>query len=77
MPAEFDWAGLVCPHCGNRTGVVYCNDCGETVCAGRVRLLPDGSKAFACHDGCGATGTTGPATHVHGGRRRQRRPCCS
>jgi hypothetical protein len=64
---EFDWTGCVCPHCGNRGGVVYCNGCGETVCAGRVRPLPDGSKAFACHDGCGATGTTGPATHVRGG----------
>ena len=64
---EFDWTGCVCPHCGNRAGVVYCNGCGETVCAGRVRPLPDGSKAFACHDGCGATGTTGPATHVRGG----------
>ena len=64
---EFDWTGCVCPHCGNRSGVVYCNECGETVCAGRVRPLPDGSKAFACHDGCGATGTTGPAAHVRGG----------
>jgi hypothetical protein len=64
---EFDWTGCVCPHCGNRTGVVYCNGCGETVCAGRVRPLPDGSKAFACHDGCGATGTTGPASQVRGG----------
>jgi hypothetical protein len=64
---EFDWTGCVCPHCGNRAGIVYCNGCRETVCAGRVRPLPDGSKAFACHDGCGATGTTGPATHVHGG----------
>jgi hypothetical protein len=64
---EFDWTGCVCPHCGNRSGVVYCNGCGESVCAGRVRPLPDGSKAFACHDGCGATGTTGPASHVRGG----------
>jgi hypothetical protein len=64
---EFDWTGCVCPHCGSRSGVVYCNGCGETVCAGRVRPLPDGSKAFASHDGCGATGTTGPASHVHGG----------
>ena len=65
--SEFDWTGWVCPHCGNRAGVVCCNGCGETVCAGRVRPLPDGSKAFACHDGCGATGTTGPASHVCGG----------
>jgi hypothetical protein len=64
---EFDWTGRVCPHCGNRSGLVYCNGCGETVCAGRVWPLPDGGKAFACHDGCGATGTTGPATHVRGG----------
>jgi hypothetical protein len=65
--SEFDWTGCVCPHCGNRAGIVYCKGCGETVCAGRVRPLPDGSKAFACHDGCGATGTTGPASHVRGG----------
>jgi hypothetical protein len=64
---EFDLTGCVCPHCGTRAGIVYCQGCGETVCAGRVRPLPDGSKAFACHDGCGATGTTGPATHVRGG----------
>jgi hypothetical protein len=64
---EFDWTGCVCPHCGNRSGVIYCQGCGETVCAGRVRPLPDGSKAFACHDDCGATGTTGPASHVRGG----------
>jgi hypothetical protein len=64
---EFDWTGCVCPHCGNRAGVVYCQGCGETVCAGRITPLPDGGKAFACHDGCGATGTTGPATHVRGG----------
>jgi hypothetical protein len=64
---EFDWTGIACPHCGNSSGVVYCNGCGETVCAGRVWPLPDGGKFFACHDGCGATGTTGPATHVRGG----------
>jgi hypothetical protein len=64
---EFDWTGCICPHCGNRAGIVYCQGCGETVCAGRVRPLPDGNKAFACHDGCGATGTTGPASHVRGG----------
>jgi hypothetical protein len=65
--AEFDWAGYVCPHCGNRAGTVYCGQCRETVCAGRVRALPDGSKSFACHDGCGATGVTEPSSHVHGG----------
>jgi hypothetical protein len=64
--AEFDWAGRICPHCGNRSGLVYCCECRETVCAGRVRPLPDGSKSFACHDGCGATGTTEPSSHVHG-----------
>jgi hypothetical protein len=69
---EFDWTGRVCPHCGSRAGLVYCNGCGETVCAGRVRPLPDGSKAFACHDGCGATGTTGPASHVRGGAAESR-----
>jgi hypothetical protein len=70
--SEFDWTGWVCPHCGNRAGVVCCNGCGETVCAGRVRPLPDGGKAFACHDGCGATGTTGPASHVRGGAAESR-----
>jgi hypothetical protein len=64
---EFDCTGFQCPHCGDRSGLVYCNQCRDTVCGGRVRPLPDGSKAFACHDGCGATGRTGSATHVHGG----------
>jgi hypothetical protein len=64
---EFHWAGYVCPHCGDRSGTVYCGQCRETVCAGRVRSLPDGSNAFACHDGCGSTGTIEPSSHVHGG----------
>jgi hypothetical protein len=58
--SEFDWTGLQCPHCGDRSGLVYCNQCRETVCRGRVRSLPDGEQAFACHDGCGATGSIGP-----------------
>jgi hypothetical protein len=62
---EFDWTGCMCPHCDS-AGIVYCQGCGETVCAGRVWPLPNGGKFFACHDGCGATGTTGPATHVRG-----------
>ena len=64
---EFDWTGFQCPHCGDRSGLVYCNECGETGCGGRVRQMPDGGQAFACHDGCGATGRIGPAQHVHGG----------
>jgi hypothetical protein len=64
---EFDWAGFQCPYCNDRSGLVYCNECGETVCSGRVRPLPDGGRAFACHDGCGATGSIEPAQHVHGG----------
>ena len=65
--AEFGWAGLLCPHCGDRSVLVYCSECGESVCGGRVQNLPDGERAFACHDGCGATGMIAPATHVHGG----------
>jgi hypothetical protein len=64
---EFDWTGSQCPYCGDRSGLVYCNECGETVCSGRVRRLPDGGHAFACHDSCGATGSIEPAQHVHGG----------
>jgi hypothetical protein len=64
---EFDWAGFQCPYCGDRSGLVYCNECGDTVCSGRVRPLPDGDRGFACHDGCGATGRIEPAQHVHGG----------
>jgi len=70
--AEFDWTGCACPHCGKRAGFVYCSGCCETVCAGRVLPLPDGNKAFACHDGCGATGTIGPASHVRGGAAQSR-----
>lgn len=64
--AEFDWSDYACPHCGTRPGVVYCDQCGETVCAGRVRRRADGARTFTCHDQCGATGTIAPATHVHG-----------
>jgi hypothetical protein len=69
---EFGWAGYICPHCGDRAGTVYCGQCRETVCASRVRPLPDGSKAFACHDGCGAMGTTEPSSHIHGGAAESR-----
>ena len=47
--AEFDWAGCICPHC-RASGLINCNGCGETVCGGRVRTLPNGGRAFACHD---------------------------
>jgi hypothetical protein len=63
--AEFDWAGCICAHC-RASGIINCDSCGETVCGGRVRTLPDGGSAFACHDGCGATGTTEPATQING-----------
>jgi hypothetical protein len=64
--AEFDWAGYACPHCGNRAGKIYCGNCQETICAGRVRSLPDGGRVFACHDACGATGELEACSHVHG-----------
>jgi hypothetical protein len=64
---EFDWTGVACPHCDTQGGFVYCDQCGETVCSGRVRRRSDGTRTFTCHDQCGATGTTGPATHVRGG----------
>jgi hypothetical protein len=63
--AEFDWAGCVCPHC-HASGLINCNGCGETVCGGRVRTLPNGGRAFACHDDCGETGETEPATQING-----------
>lgn len=63
--AEFDWAGSVCPHC-RASGIVNCDSCGETVCGGRIRTLPSGGRAFACHDACGATGETEPATQING-----------
>jgi hypothetical protein len=63
--AEFDWAGCVCPHC-RASGSINCGTCGETVCSGRLRTLPTGGRAFACHDGCGATGEIEPATQIQG-----------
>jgi len=63
--AEFDWAGCVCPHC-RTSGLINCDHCRETVCSGRTRPLPNGGRAFACQDACGATGETEPATHVQG-----------
>jgi hypothetical protein len=63
--AEFDWAGCVCPHC-HASATINCESCGETVCGGRLRTLPTGGRAFACHDGCGATGEIEPATQIQG-----------
>ncbi len=63
--AKFDWAGCICPHC-RASGLINCNGCGETICGGRVRPLPNGGRAFACHDDCGATGETEPAMQING-----------
>jgi hypothetical protein len=65
--SEFNWSGLACPHCGSRSSVVFCNRCGETVCGGRIRALPNGERSFACHDGCGATGKIQTARQVFAG----------
>jgi hypothetical protein len=53
---EFDRTGWHCPYCDVRGGSIYCDECGENVCAGRTRRQPSGEELFVCHDGCGATG---------------------
>lgn len=63
---DFSMRGLVCPWCGDHTTTVICSDCGETVCGGRVRTHEDGRRTFVCHDGCGRSGTLGPAASVYG-----------
>lgn len=63
---EFDWTGLACPHCRRRPGIVYCGNCRETVCAGRVLSCPDETRSFRCHDACGAVGKLQPCDRVQG-----------
>jgi len=59
---DFDFSGWFCPVCGHRAHdaiptFVRCGTCGGLLCASRVWSLPDGSIMFACHDGCGGTGS--------------------
>lgn len=63
---EFDFSGRTCPWCQSSGASVHCSSCGETVCGGRIKSLPSGKETFACHDGCGATGTLVPCDYVHG-----------
>ena len=55
--ADFDWTGWFCPHCGHKETFCQCARCHEYVCGKRVRRHEDGTETFACHDGCGETGT--------------------
>lgn len=67
--AEFDVSGLYCPWCATKGDSVYCTQCEQQVCRGRTRTLDNGTKLFACHDGCGASGTLSPYGKVHGAKR--------
>lgn len=54
--SDFDWTDWFCPYCGHKDTFVKCGQCQEIVCGSRVCELQDGTKSYACHDGCGGTG---------------------
>lgn len=69
---EFDFSGWACPYCGDDRRI-HCTACEYVVCGKRMRVLPDGREAYACHDACGNTGTLVPVERISaksGGSRR-------
>jgi hypothetical protein len=58
--AELDFSGFRCPHCGHmaRAGIsdFFRCYCDRLQCGGRIDVL-NGTTRFACHDGCGNSGT--------------------
>lgn len=67
--AEFDQTGWRCPWCSAGNYVVGCG-CGDNVCNGRTRPLPDGERLFTCHDGCRRSFTLTKATEVRADERK-------
>jgi len=61
--AEFDQSGWRCPWCEARAFLVNCG-CGDNICQGRSRTLPNGDRYFTCHDHCRRSFTAVPATEV-------------
>jgi len=69
--SDFDWTDWFCPYCGHKDTFVKCGQCQEVVCGGRVRELQDGTKSYACHDGCGSTGKIEGHIESYKGSREQ------
>jgi hypothetical protein len=61
---EFDQTGWRCPWCSAGNFVVNCG-CGDNVCNGRTRTLPNGDRQFTCHDACRRSFSLTPAREVY------------
>jgi hypothetical protein len=65
---DFDFAGWYCPCCGYGKGqivhsrFVHCGTCGEYVCGGKIRQMPNGTYHFSCHSRCRGGGVLGQGT---------------
>jgi hypothetical protein len=72
--SEFDFGGWHCPWCDAEGKFIRCAKCSGLVCRGRTRKAANGEELFACHDGCGSTGVTGPRLESVAGSRRNGEP---
>ena len=76
---DFDFNGWFCPCCGwNRDSraksiFVKCGTCGELVCGARVVEIAGGNSMFACHSGCGGSGTIVGRIESYSGSSREQR----
>ncbi len=65
---DFDFTGWYCPCCGYGKGqlvhsrFVHCGTCGEYVCGGKIRQMPNGTYHFSCHSRCRGGGVLGQGT---------------
>lgn len=67
--AEFDQTGWRCPWCNAGNFTVGCG-CGDNICNGRTRTLPNGERQFTCHDACRRSFTVTKATEVRADERK-------
>jgi hypothetical protein len=57
--SSLDWAGITCPHCGNRVQPIFCDACNRLACDGRV-TEDDIGTFFRCAPSCGCIGWVRP-----------------
>ncbi|MBN8913090.1 MAG: hypothetical protein J0H65_13755 [Rhizobiales bacterium] len=65
---DFDRTGWHCPYCEAKGSTIYCDECGQNVCSGRTRILPNGDEFFVCHDACGAAGGLETTDEIRGSK---------
>lgn len=77
--ADFDFSGWFCPFCGwnkhTRAKSIFarCGRCEELVCGARIVEIAGGKSTFACHNGCGGSGTIAGSLESYTGSSRERK----